>query len=97
MANRLKVLLLSFGIISLAQANENDVLKIETTIKGNKESPQFLSIVPWRVLHQTKLDKVRLIKSLNKSFKPLEPEELKSQLKLYNELVLNKTKNTDSK
>lgn len=72
------------------KSSENDedfkqtssVLKIETTIQSSQHLPQFLSIVPWRVRYQSEPKVDHISKILAKQFKPIEPQELRAQLKI---------------
>ena len=41
------------AVVQSGSANKDDVLRLEETIRGNKEQPKVLSIVPWQLpLHQ---------------------------------------------
>ena len=67
------MLLLSFNV------NAEDRLELETTfIKGNKELPQIIYIVPWKDIKSTrkKQQKIVLYSLFGDLFEPINPEEL---------------------
>lgn len=60
-------------------ANAEDRLELETTfIKGNKELPQIIYIVPWKDIKSTrkKQQKIVLYSLFGDLFDPVNPEEL---------------------
>ncbi|MDP2562855.1 hypothetical protein [Psychrobium sp. 1_MG-2023] len=71
---------------SKVEIAKESVITIETTIVGTKEKPTFLSIVPWRVLPDARHGVVELRRQLQQQLTPIEPNELRNQLKLQSKL-----------
>ncbi|TQV85857.1 hypothetical protein [Aliikangiella coralliicola] len=68
-------------VISFFGSAEEDRIELETTfIKGNKELPQVLYIVPWQDMKQqkTKQDVIVLHSLFGDTFDPVTPEDLES-------------------
>ena len=82
--------------VSYAEAAEetkkkqSKVLSLETTIVVTKEQPKLLSIVPWHSKSFTKLEQGKLTFVLGGEFSHIEPNELKTQLALYRQLMQSK-------
>ena len=73
------ILLINIFIISITNVNAEDRLELETTfIKGNKELPQIIYIVPWKDVKSTrkKPQKIVLYSLFGVLFEPINPEEL---------------------
>ena len=73
------ILLINIFIISVTNVNAEDRLELETTfIKGNKELPQIIYIVPWKDIKSTrkKPQKIVLYSLFGDLFEPINPEEL---------------------
>lgn len=62
--------------------NSNGVVKIEANIVGGKDSPKFLSIVPWRLRQEMTLDTSHQQHVLKQSITGVEPQELQQTLRL---------------
>lgn len=83
---KIKLILISallFSLSSIVLSEEEDRVELETTfIKGNKELPQVLYIVPWQDLKQekTKQDVIVLHSLFGDIFEPVTPKDLKKEL-----------------
>lgn len=54
--------LVSLLVLVSLQAGAQDTIELETTtIKGNKELPKILYIVPWKEVEQSKQEQQRLV------------------------------------
>ena len=66
-------------LLSVLNVYAEDRLELETTfIKGNKELPQIIYIVPWKDIKSTrkKPQKIVLYSLFGDLFEPVNPEEL---------------------
>jgi hypothetical protein len=77
----MKYIFLVFSSIFILTINVNaeDRLELETTfIKGNKELPQIIYIVPWKDIKSSrkKQQKIVLYSLFGDLFDPVNPEEL---------------------
>ena len=73
------ILILSIYVISIISIAAEDRLELETTfIKGNKELPQIIYIVPWKDIKSTrkKSQQIVLYSLFGDLFEPMNPEEL---------------------
>ena len=78
------ILLVSLGIISIASVHAEDRLELETTfIKGNKELPQILYVVPWKDIKSSrkKEQQIVLYSLFGDLFDPVNPDELSDSAK----------------
>jgi hypothetical protein len=66
-------------------AHAEDKLELETiTIKGNRELPKVLYIVPWKRLKNDNFDQKLVLHSLFKdAFDPMEPEAFERHIENY--------------
>ena len=73
------IILKSLCIISVATVQAEDRLELETTfIKGNKEMPQILYVVPWKDIKSTKNKEQQIVlySLFGDLFQPINPDEL---------------------
>ncbi len=65
--------------------NADDKLELETvTIKGNRELPKVLYIVPWKRLKNDDFDQKLVLHSLfQDAFDPIEPEAFERRIENY--------------
>jgi uncharacterized membrane protein (UPF0127 family) len=73
------IFILSLSIISISNVYAEDRLELETTfIKGNKELPQILYVVPWKDIKNSrkKQQKIVLYSLFGDLFDPVNPDEL---------------------
>lgn len=75
--------ILAASVFSVTHAE--DKLELETiTIKGNRELPKVLYIVPWKRLKNDNFDQKLVLHSLFKdAFDPMEPEAFNRHIKNY--------------
>ncbi|MGD8571669.1 MAG: hypothetical protein PVH98_04370 [Gammaproteobacteria bacterium] len=88
MANCLKLIVyatavLMFMVASISSAD--DKLELETiTIKGNRELPKVLYIVPWKRMKNDNFDQKLVLHSLFKdAFDPIEPDAFERHVNNY--------------
>lgn len=77
------ILLISLSIASVINVNAEDRLELETTfIKGNKELPQILYVVPWKDIKnkRKKEQQIVLFSLFGDLFDPINPEQLNHQI-----------------
>ena len=70
---------ISLGFLSITSIYAEDRLELETTfIKGNKELPQILYVVPWKDIKSSrkKEQKIVLFSLFGDLFDPVNPDEL---------------------
>lgn len=70
---------IGLSITSIAGIQAEDRLELETTfIKGNKELPQILYVVPWKDIKSSrkKEQKIVLFSLFGDLFEPVNPDEL---------------------
>ena len=73
------IILISLCIISVATVQAEDRLELETTfIKGNKEMPQILYVVPWKDIKSSKKKEQQIVlySLFGDIFEPVNPDEL---------------------
>lgn len=73
------ITLISLCIISVATVQAEDRLELETTfIKGNKEMPQILYVVPWKDIKSSKKKEQQIVlySLFGDLFEPVNPDEL---------------------
>ena len=73
------IILISLSIISVATVQAEDRLELETTfIKGNKEMPQILYVVPWKDIKSTKKKEQQIVlySLFGDLFEPVNPYEI---------------------
>lgn len=76
------IILITFFTLSATVVHSEDRLELETTfIKGNKELPQILYIVPWKDIKRSrkKEQQIVLYSLFGDLFDPVNPDELKNQ------------------
>ena len=75
-----------FLLITCVDVHADDTRKLDTTIiKGNKEAPQILYMVPWQETKtSTKSEEQKLVlhSLFGDLFDPMLPEELDQQIKI---------------
>jgi hypothetical protein len=69
---------------SMLHAQEPSVIKLEETIRGNQEQPKVLTIVPWQSPKTKQALPSPIVERINKTFVPLQRDELKRQMKILN-------------
>lgn len=77
------LLLMSLGVISITSIHAEDRLELETTfIKGNKELPQILYVVPWKDIKSSRKKEQQLVlySLFGDLFDPVNPDELKLEI-----------------
>lgn len=70
-------------IVSIMAVHAEDRLELETTfIKGNKEMPQILYVVPWKDIKNTKKkdQQIVLYSLFGDLFEPVNPDELSHEI-----------------
>jgi len=75
--------IISLYAISLASSYSQDRLELETTfIKGNKELPQILYVVPWKDIKRSrkKEQQIVLYSLFGDLFDPVNPNELNHEI-----------------
>lgn len=65
-----------------AHAQQNVVIELEETIRGNQEQPKVLTIVPWQSPKAKEALPSPIIERINKGFVPLQRDELKRQISI---------------
>ena len=73
------ILFITFFIISVVTVQAEDRLELETTfIKGNKEMPQILYVVPWKDIKSSKKKEQQIVlySLFGDLFEPVNPDEL---------------------
>ncbi|WP_232787786.1 hypothetical protein [Paraglaciecola sp. MB-3u-78] len=76
---------LSLGFFgNIVNAQEPAVIQLEETIRGNQEQPKVLTIVPWQSPKTKQALPSPIVDRINKSFVPLQREELKRQIHILN-------------
>lgn len=74
------VLLSILLVATQATAQEQQVIKLEDTIRGNQEQPKVLSIVPWQAPTVKQALPSPILERINLKFVPLERDEFSRQL-----------------
>lgn len=75
------IILTTFFTLSATVVHSEDRLELETTfIKGNKELPQILYVVPWKDIKRSrkKEQQIVLYSLFGDLFDPVNPDELKN-------------------
>lgn len=73
------LLFISFITLSILTVQAEDRLELETTfIKGNKEMPQILYVVPWKDIKKSKKKEQQIVlySLFGDLFEPVNPDEL---------------------
>ena len=73
------ILLLGLSILPTLSLHAEDQLELETTfIKGNKELPQILYLVPWKDVKRSKKKEQQIVlySLFGDLFEPVNPDEL---------------------
>ena len=68
------------------EQQEQAVLQLEATIRGNKEQPKVLSIVPWQLPEHRSVDPKNLLRQSQTRFEPIERGRFLRKLRLLNKL-----------
>ena len=77
------LLFISLGLVASINAYAEDRLELETTfIKGNKELPQILYVVPWKDVKNSKKKEQQIVlySLFGDLFEPVNPDELVHQV-----------------
>jgi hypothetical protein len=69
---------------NIVNAQEPAVIQLEETIRGNQEQPKVLTIVPWQSPKTKQALPSPIVERINKTFVPLQREELKRQIHILN-------------
>jgi hypothetical protein len=69
---------------NIVNAQEPAVIQLEETIRGNQEQPKVLTIVPWQSPKTKQALPSPIVDRINKTFVPLQREELKRQIHILN-------------
>ena len=67
---------------------EQGVVQLEATIRGNKEQPKVLSIVPWQLPSHRSIDYRQVLEASQIQFQPLERKQFLHRLSLTNRLAV---------
>jgi len=70
---------ISFSMLTILTVQAEDRLELETTfIKGNKEMPQILYVVPWKDIKKSKKKEQQIVlySLFGNLFEPVNPDEL---------------------
>lgn len=73
------IIIIGLSVLSFTSIQAEDRLELETTfIKGNKELPQILYVVPWMDIKSSrkKEQKIVLYSLFGDLFEPVNPDEL---------------------
>lgn len=73
------ILLISLCVLSVSAIHAEDRLELETTfIKGNKELPQILYVVPWKDIKSSRKKEQQLVlySLFGDLFDPVNPDEI---------------------
>ena len=74
-----------------------DRLEMEgTSIRGNRESPQVLYIVPWQAAELPDLSAPPLERLIDEALAPVEREEFQRQIQYYNALASQPTRQNEN-
>ncbi|MEP1554386.1 MAG: hypothetical protein ABJJ44_17890 [Paraglaciecola sp.] len=65
---------------SILFAQQQEVVTIEETIRGNQEQPKVLTIVPWQAPWLKEALPSQIVERINKQFVPLQRDELLREL-----------------
>jgi len=78
-------LTLAFLLAGTGMAYAEDKLELDTvTIKGNRELPKVLYIVPWKRMKNNEFDQKLVLHSLfQDAFDPIEPEAFERHIENY--------------
>ena len=68
------------------EQQKSDVLQLEATIRGNKEQPKVLSIVPWQLPEHRSVDPKNILGQSQIRFEPIERGRFLRKLRLLNKL-----------
>lgn len=66
--------------------NSRPVLQLESTIRGSREQPKVLSIVPWQPPSNKQPLPSLVVRQINQQFKALNRDEFRRRLKHYEKL-----------
>jgi hypothetical protein len=79
---QLMVLVTLLSSSQLVLAQQQEVIQLEETIRGNQEQPKVLTIVPWQSPKAKQALPSPIVERINKKFVPLQREELQRQIKI---------------
>ena len=65
------------------QSNERDVIKLESTIRGDQQQPRVLSIVPWDSPPHMRMGRVALTGEASQPMAPIERQAFLNRLALH--------------
>jgi hypothetical protein len=68
------------------QPLDTRVIKIETTIRGSREQPKVMSIVPWQPPSQKQVLPSPILQRIEQKFKPLKRDEFQRQVQYFEKL-----------
>ncbi|MDP5030581.1 MAG: hypothetical protein NWQ54_02165 [Paraglaciecola sp.] len=80
----MKCYLLCLSILVVANSvmgQEQQVIQLEDTIRGDQEQPKVLTIVPWQAPTIKQALPSPIVERINRKFVPLERDEFSRQLK----------------
>lgn len=67
---------------NMLNAQEQKVIKLQETIRGNQEQPKVMTIVPWQSPKTKQALPSPIVERINKKFVPLQRDELKLQIQI---------------
>jgi hypothetical protein len=65
------------------QPLDKRVIKLETTIRGSREQPKVMSIVPWQPPSQKQVLPSPILQRIEQKFKPLKRDEFQRQIQFF--------------
>lgn len=68
------------------QPLDTKVIKLETTIRGSREQPKVMSIVPWQPPGQKQVLPSPILQRIEQKFKPLKRDEFQRQVEYFEKL-----------
>ena len=90
------LLLLACGCVAKAQESpeleqgqqplDNKVIRLETTIRGSREQPKVMSIVPWQGPSQKQVLPSPILQRIGQKFSPLKRDEFQRQIQFFEKL-----------
>lgn len=85
--------ILAIFIVATANSQENEVITVESTITGNQEQPNVLTIVPWKQADDFQLIEQGYDEQFDRIFPHLEPTEFERRRYFAEDLEQDSTSN----
>lgn len=71
------------AVAELNNANQGPVIRLEDTIRGNKEQPQVLTIVPWQLPTHKRIDEATKWQPVVSQLPPIERTSMLRNLQIF--------------